>query len=530
MSFCTQCGKPLRAGASGCEFCQPASRPARPSLNVAAAARVAVSHTLFIASAHTAQELDKGLQKHLAKPLDIVRVDTPEMAHQAARQAVQRLLPRGDLKYVCLIGDWSEVPPFKVDNPSRPCRGQDPFCWTDALYGLRDAYQPEDILTAIAPVAVGRIPSTDMAIVLPALLEAPVSVDPGVAFAFAVSAQCWSEATQTIVQGFTDSTSAGQLFDAPDFSGLSSKGVLASPDWEEDDLRREISDAGISPGAVLLFNVHGSADEPHWVGEGDWGYTEIMQTDTVEDFNQAILLSEACYGGAMGYDEPSMVESFFTKGGKAFVGCSVIAWGSSGSALCGADLIALHFFKALREGQAFGEALNSAKRATLDATYVHDEVSQKTVLSFNLFGAPWHQLKRAAAASVLPTAAPQGSMLDRIRSRRAGGDAAGGSALERVRDNYRGRLSSQAQRFLLERDDALRQLSGFKDREKIESFLGTLQVDFDDCDFEEIRFEDAHSFRISGKSKKFPSTKELFILAINGEGELTHQLTTKGSP
>jgi len=530
MSFCTQCGKPLRLGAASCEHCQPASRPTHSSLTVAASARVAVSHTLFVAPAHTALELDKALQQHLAKPLDIVRVDDPDTAHQKAHQAVQRLQARGDLKYVCLIGDWSEVPPFKVNNPSNPCRGRDPFCWTDALYGLREEFKPEDILTAISPIAVGRIPSTDMSVVLPALLEAPVSVDPGVAFAFAVTAQCWSEATQTIVQGFTGSTSAGKLFDEPDFSGLSSKGVLASPDWEEDDLRREISDAGISPGAVLLFNVHGSADEPNWVGEGDWGYTEIMQPDTIQDFNKAILLSEACYGGAMGYDEPSMVESFFAHGGKAFVGCSVIAWGSSGSELCGADLIALHFFKALREGQAFGEALSSAKRATLDATSVYDEVAQKSVLSFNLFGAPWHQLKRAAAASVLPTASPQESMLDRIRSRRSGGEASGGSALDRVRDNYRGRLSSRAQRFLLERDDALQQLSGFKDREKIESFLGAIQVDFDDCDFEEIRFEDEHSFRISGKSKKFPATKELFILAINGQGELTHQLTTKGSP
>lgn len=530
MSFCTQCGQPLRPGSVACERCQPAAaKPlTRPVFSVAASARIAVSHTLFIAPAGTALELDQALQQYLAKPLEILHITDADTVHAKANQVVKRLQARGDLKYVCLIGDWSQVPPFKVRNPSRPCSGQDPFCWTDALYGVQDAYNEDDILTAIAPILVGRIPSTDMKVVLPALLEAPLPIDPGQAFAFAVTAQCWSVATQTIVQGFTDPQTKAPLIQEPNVSGLPNKGVLASPDWDEDDLRREISETGITPGAVLLFNVHGSADEPHWVGEGDWGYTEIMQPDTIQDFSKAILLSEACYGGALGYDEPSMVESFFAQGGKAFVGCSVIAWGSSGSELCGADLIALHFFKALREGQTLGDALNTAKRTTLDDMSVYDEVAQKTVLSFNLYGAPWHQLKRAAAASVLPAASPQESVLDRIRNRRSGSD--GDSSLDAVRNRYRRRLSSEAQRFLLERDDALRQLSRFKDRERIESFLDAIRVDFSDCDFEEIRFDTEHSFRISGKSKKFANAKELFILAINGQGELTHELTTKGSP
>jgi hypothetical protein len=532
MSFCTECGKPLRVGSLVCEYCRPAIQTsASVPFTAAASARIAVSKTLFVVAENFGNDLDAALRKHLAKPLEILEVNDVESIHDKANQAVRRLLARGELKFVCLIGDWDQVPPYKVRNPSKPCSGQDPFCWTDSLYGGADTYSEADILTAIPKIPVGRIPSTDISVVMPALLEEPLRVDPSQAFAFAVTAQCWSIATQTIVKGFTDSQIKAPLIEEPSGSGFPVQGVLASPGWEEGDLRRCVSVTGLNPGAVLLFNVHGSADEPCWVGEGDWGgYTNIMQTDTIQNFNKAILFSEACYGGALGYDEPSMVESFFSRGGKAFVGCSVIAWGASGGELCGADLMALHFFNALREGKAFGESLSHAKNATLDAMSVHDEIAQKSILSFNLFGAPWHELKRAQLASTLPTVGAQESMLERIRRRRPGGVASDESALDAVRNRYRQRLSSEAQYFFLQRDEALNRLNTFKDREKIKSVLDSIHVDFYECDFEEIQVDSEFFFRISGHSKKFPTSKELFILSINGQGELTHQLTTKGWP
>ena len=523
--FCSQCGSKAgdSAGAVG-------TGSAAKRFQVSAGARAAIGRTLFVLPSHFVGELTRLLDQHVASPLAMVADADPAQLQIKARQAFKRHHATGSLKYVCLLGNWSEVAPFRVRNPSPGCRSSDPFCLTDSLYGCTAEYDEDDIFTAIPGVPVGRIPVLDTAVVAAALLEAPRLLDPAQAFAFGVTAECWSDATQAIVSRFTDTPAKAALIAEPQGRALAAPGVLSSPGWSEDDLRQAVSLSQIEPGAVLLFNVHGSPDETGWVGEGDDGYVPIMTPDTIGQFNSAVMISEACYGGALGYDEPSIVERFFSNGGKAFVGCSVIAWGTPNDSLCGADLIALHFLKTLRLGKPLGEALTLAKLEALQDDPLCDPVAQKTALSFNLYGAPWHSLKTAAAPSVLPQREDRGSMLDRVRSRRNGdGDGEDASdSLAGLRQRYQSRLPEKSRRFMVERNDALRRLSGFQDIQKIEDLLAQWAVSLADCELESLDMGDDFGFVLFGKSNKHSGPTQLFQLVMDSAGAMKKTMTTKG--
>jgi hypothetical protein len=551
MSFCTNCGKPLAALGMRCLHCNPRTSPlglsaargapshsgTQQTLTVSASARIAIGQTLFVVSPNLAADIQRGLEKSIVKPLGFLTANDPSIVQEKVRQLAKQLHTTNELKFICLIGDWYQIPPYRVENPSQQCAINDPFCITDALFGCLEVWSPHDIFTAIPVVPVGRIPSNDSQVILKILLEAPVTADPAKAFAFGVSAENWAEATQAIVNQFTASASKSKIISGPAESTLASSGILSSPEWEEDDLRTELNSTALSAGSVLLFNVHGSPDEPVWVGDGDLGYPEIFRNDTIQAFNQSILLTEACYGGALGYDEPSIVESFFSHGGKAFIGCSVIAWGSvnasltgaSNQNLCGADLIALHFFKALQKGKNFGEALTAAKLATIAGNAFDDQIAQKTVLSFNLFGAPWHALKSTSSLYSPPQVSQtSGSMLDRVRSRRSADNSDGEDSLQSLRQSYRQRLPAPTQWFLMDSQEALARLNQSRDKSKIDGFLNTMEVSFDECDFETMMIDDDVFFRIVGKSTKHPKTMQQFMLVMNHAGHLTQTLTTKG--
>lgn len=524
--FCSQCG--AKVGDSASQVGTGSAASAAKRLQVSASARTAIGSTLFVLPSHFAGELTRLLDQHVASPLAMVADADSAQLQIKARQAFKRHHTTGSLKYVCLLGNWSEVAPFRVRNPSSACSSSDPFCLTDALYGCITEYVADDIFTAIPSVPVGRIPVLDSAVVAAALLEAPRLLDPAQAFAFGVTAECWSEATQAIVSRFTDTPSKAKLISGPQGRALATPAVLASPGWAEDDLRQAVSLSQIEPGAVLLFNVHGSPDETGWVGEGEDGYVPIMDPFTIGQFNNAVMISEACYGGALGYDEPSIVERFFSNGGKAFVGCSVIAWGTPNDSLCGADLVALYFLKALRQGRPLGEALTLAKLETLQGDPMCDPVAQKTALSFNLYGAPWHSLKAALAASVLPQREARGSMLDRVRNRRSGEGDDQSDSLAELRQRYQNRLPENSRRFMIEHNDALRRISGFLDIQKIEALLAQWAVNLEDCELESLDTGEDFGFVLFGKSNKHSGPTQLFQLVMDSAGAMRKTMTTKG--
>lgn len=524
--FCSQCGAKVGDTANAVGTGSAVSAAKR--LQVSASARTAIGSTLFVLPSHFVGELTRLLDQYVSSPLAIVADADSAQLQVKARQAFKRHHATGSLKYVCLLGNWSEVAPFRVRNPSSRCSSSDPFCLTDALYGCIAEYVADDIFTAIPSVPVGRIPVLDSALVAAALLEAPRLLDPAQAFAFGVTAECWSEATQAIVSRFTDTPSKAKLISGPRGWALATPGVLSSPGWTEDDLRQAVSLSQIAPGAVLLFNVHGSPDETGWRGQGEDGCVPIMDPFTIGQFNNAVMISEACYGGALGYDEPSIVERFFSNGGKAFVGCSVIAWGTPDDSLCGADLVALHFLKALRQGRPLGEALTLAKLETLQDDPMCDQVAQKTALSFNLYGAPWHSLKTASAASVLPQREARGSMLDRVRNRRSVEGDDQDDSLAELRQRYQSRLPENSRRFMIEHNAALRRISGFLDIQKIEALLAQWAVNLEDCELESLDMGEDLGFVLFGKSHKHSGPTQLFQLVMDGAGAMRKTMTTKG--
>ena len=530
--FCSQCGAKVDnfSNIKGACSVESGTKP----LQVSPSARVAIGSTLFVVPSHFVVELTKLLDEHIASPLALV-ADTDAVQLQIkARSAVKRHISSGALKYVCLLGNWSEVPPFRVRNPSPYCLSSDPFCLTDSLYGCTEEYDEDNIFTSIPNVPVGRIPVLDVAVVASSLMEAPRLMDPAQAFAFGVTAESWSIPTRAIVRLFTDSVAKANLVNEPQIGVMAAPGVLTSPGWGACDLRNAVSQTNMDLGSVLLFNVHGMPDETSWYGDDGM----IMMPDTILQFNSALLISEACYGGALGYKEPSIVENFFTNGGKAFVGSSVISWGSTNDGwlgddgLQGADLIALHFLKALRQGKSLGESLTHAKLAALQFDDPFNPfnylVGQKTALSFNLFGAPWHSLKTAHAASVIPLRENKGSILDRLRSRRGRDGEDPSDSLDALRQRYQSRLPESSQRFMVESNEALRRINNFQDFHKIEIFLTKLGVNIEDCELEALKIGDDIGYLLFGKSNKRSDAKQLFQLVTDSVGAVKNIITSKG--
>ena len=542
MTYCVSCGQALAQAASFCTNCGAKALPSEavssvssvsrsstvpaPILHASAAARTAVSRTLFVLPTGFVRPFSALMDKHLASPLALVADDNPVQLQSKVRIALKRLLASGEVKYVCVLGNWADVPAFRVRNP---CVKSDvDECLTDALYGCVEPYDPDhedSIFSVITAVPVGRIPTLELEVVASALLEAHHPLDPVQAFAFGVSAKHCLESVQAIVSQFTDMSGKASLVSESAMESVALSGVLCSPAWSEHDLRGANKGLQLKEGAVLLFKVHGSPEETSWYGKDTVEYTKIFSPDTIADFRHAVLVTEACHGGALGYDEPSIVEKFFLNGGKAFVGSSVIVYGNDFDPVAAGDLIALHFLKGLRLGLNFGDALNHAKaEAICVAPSYADDITRMAVMSFNLFGAPWHAMQVATAPPVRPVRSDRISVLDRVRSGRTGAPESPTGALEVIRQRYRSHLPVAQRLFLVQQDNILKQVTQFKDFGKIETFLSDMQVMLDDCELEILDFSDESFHRLSGGN-----ASQMFMLVMDKHGQLINTFTTIGT-
>jgi hypothetical protein len=212
MSNCQHCGTLLNIAARFCKNCgKPTgstsgdASSARPSnTGVSGSARIAVGSTLFITSQAMAQNLRSALESKGAKPLAVVSDINPANIQAKARLALNTQKTKG-LKYICIVGNWDEVPPYIVSAPEGINDG-DEFCRTDALYGCINDYNENDIFSAIPDFPVGRIPSSNINVVCNALLNGTELVDAESLFLFGVSAEEWNEATETIISSFMKGT------------------------------------------------------------------------------------------------------------------------------------------------------------------------------------------------------------------------------------------------------------------------------------------------------------------------------------
>lgn len=564
MAFCTSCGTQVQAGGKFCVNCgapiaslSPVTAPiakalpqASNSLPSALASaqrrvlkpdvRVALASTIFVVPQHWLSALEKLLNSVAATPLDIVitsyqdeRKETRQIGTDRMQRQVSASLRShaSRAKYVCLIGLWSDIPPYQFKNPAANLGGggdSDSHCLTDAPYGcIRAVNSAAD---AIPDVPVGRIPSLNPEVVASSLFDAPEWRDAKSAFLFGVTAECWTDATREIVKRFVGGNAAPNLVEP--HVGIRPQSILTSPDWGIEELEGNISSATIEKGSVLLFNVHGCADEPGWYGEGLFGNgVRIFEPGVITSFNDSVLLTEACYGGAMGYDSESVVEHFFENGGKAFVGCSVIAYGSPYANICCADILALECLQAMKNGETLGHALTLAKYEVLVSDPRAQAMNDKTVLSFNLFGAPWHRLKQAAPASFASSLPERssGSAIDRVRARLGGSsnEPNENSSLSQIRENYLSRLKMPQRQFMLSQAEARSTMLRFANSGQAQESLSQWGIDIDDCDLEFFSFDDFEGYQLSGHSKRADSSR-IVSLTLDGSGNVLRTMTSKG--
>ena len=534
--FCPNCGKPLQASnLAGRPEAVTAQRPNALAMN-------AIRGTLFIVPQHFVGSMQAILDSFGVQPGGLLH-DADGTYLLSKSQNALRDAPVGSIRFVCIVGDWNDVPPSYV--PNNLIYDGDEFCLTDAFYGAIEEFDPAVPLTAVPDIPVGRIPVAERRVVQRVLARDPDASASRNSFHYGVTAECWKDATLEIVSSFANLPKDAPVELPPENADtLIKSAILSSPQWTEPALREVAGSGPVEPFGIILFNVHGGADEPHWVGEGDAGYVPIFESATVADFNSALLVSEACYGGAMSYDSPSIVEQFFQNGGNSFVGSSTIAYGAPSTPISAADLIAKHYVKGLYEGLSQGEALKVAKLEALAEDPLSVEIGLKTALSFNLFGAPWQTLVVAASApapapaSALPSnpglqsgssvTRPAGSVLNRVRGNLATPSTRISATIDKFRDQYRARLPPQNRLFVLEREELLTKIREFRDFSRIKEIVGAWGGSLEDSRLDYVSAGEAVGYRLFCHTKSIKKSKRTLILSINNSGQLIKSVTSKG--
>lgn len=163
---------------------------------------------------------------------------------------------------------------------------------------------------------------------------------------------------------------------------------------------------------LLHFNLHGFRDSANWYGQSHIGrlITSPSLASLPVAFNpvltrhvqvpDTVIFSEACYGSYLaGKDATASIAlSLLARGTAAFVGSTVISYGSAGPELSCAGYLSYHFWReVLLHNSPFGLALQTAKTnyasERLAAGYNLTADDVKTLLEFVLLGDPTARLQ-----------------------------------------------------------------------------------------------------------------------------------------
>lgn len=429
--FCGECGAPtsgptLRPSARGVE---PASSAITALPGGAPSARPKTGPASGAAALYVLpREAPAALRRALEARGEVLPVDP-----QGALTAVQARLGRGPAPgAVCLVGADHDLPMVRLEDPT----GRDEELLTDNLFGRRDTPAASTRFTGdlLPEVPVSRIPSLDEALVSRLHEDAAAGLARGWEGGFALSAEVWASASRAVAE---------LLF------GARGPALTLSPPAEEDSVGKALR---ARPGR-LYFNVHGTDQEPVWVGESaSGGYPQVLGLEAAGVAPRGVVVSEACYGAMIFPDHGAGIgERFLRAGAGSFVGSSIIAWGPPAAPPGLADLIVTGFYAALDAGHDAGAALLEAKRAILEGELDEDEslepAAHNTLMSFVHYGAPFARVEGAPRVPTATLPAPggvsaaksaaRGSALDRIRGRMTGSS---GSTLGAARDRLRARL------------------------------------------------------------------------------------------
>ncbi len=290
-------------------------------------------------------------------------------------QAAQALGRTGDRLESLLIVGGPEIVPF--DMAANPIvYDGDEAVPSDCLYAARNP------LTLLPEWAVGRIPAAagDDPDLLLRLLEHAAAAQPADQLRLPVG-YCTAAWRRSSAEVYAE-------IDAPER-------LLVSPPVVAATLDRARLD-----GARLLYcNLHGVIDGAPWYGQRRNESALLLAlrpSDLVGlDLRGTVVISEACYGAAIaGRDaDTSLALAFLACGAAGFVGATAISYGPPSPPAGEADLLALHFLRALKQpGVTLGAAFMAARlgmiRDTIASQSMLDEDDQKTLLEFVLYGDP----------------------------------------------------------------------------------------------------------------------------------------------
>ena len=279
------------------------------------------------------------------------------------------------LESVLIVGGPDIVPFYEVPNPT-PYDG-DGTVQSDSCYGASDPLElVSEWSVGRIPGAAGGEPSLLLRLIDVAAAHRPPA-DQGLK-PFGYTTEAWRRAA---AQVYAEIPGAGALLISPP--------LLAT-----------MLDRKLLEGARRIYcNLHGVRDGPLWYGQPSdrRALVAALRPADLEglDLRGAVVVSEACYGAAItGRDQhTSLALAFLARGAAGFLGATAISYGPPSPPPGEADLIALHFLRALRTpGATLGGALLAARsgmlRDTLAQQATLDEDDQKTLLEFVLYGDP----------------------------------------------------------------------------------------------------------------------------------------------
>lgn len=293
-------------------------------------------------------------------------------------QAATALERMGDsLESVLIIGGHAVIPFDLAPNPT--AYDGDVAVPSDTCYSTRT------VGALVAEWPVGRIPGDEgpgaSGVLLVQLLEQ--------------AAELHWRGPRPLVKTFGYSTAVWYEATAQIYGALSVAPALLSPPTVAASL-----DLALLDGADAVYcNLHGVRDGPVWYGQANQagGYLVALRPEDVLriKLDGAVVVSEACYGAVVaGRDQrTSLALAFLARGAACFVGATAMSYGPANAPLSEADLLTLHFWRAVRGGgttigAAFVAARNAMLRDTLANHAVLDDDDRKTALEFVLYGDP----------------------------------------------------------------------------------------------------------------------------------------------
>jgi len=303
-------------------------------------------------------------------------VVTPETIAAQVAALAQALERGGDALESLLIVGGPEIVPFHAAANPTAYDGDDTIPG-DCYYGACNPFALlPDWAVGRLPGAAGRDPSLLLRLLEHAARPAPPPAPQRKVFGYATAV--WRQSSARVYAEI----------DRPDRLLLSPPTLATNL-----DLRR-------LDGARLIYcNLHGVLEGPPWYGQSEDhpALVVALRPSDLEglDLRGAVVTSEACYGAAIsGRDEQSSLAlAFLAQGAAGFVGATAISYGPAMPPPGEADLIALHFLRAIKQpgvtlGAAFVAARAGMLRDTLARQLTLDEDDQKTLLEFVLYGDP----------------------------------------------------------------------------------------------------------------------------------------------